>query len=114
MSTTEVCSSRAALLLNLLIALLIPLTETAAAAQNVPAPKPKLSFAVILTRHGVRSPMKSVEELNTFSSAPWPVWGVPSGDLTPQGRKLMELFGSYYRGYFSSHGLLSPYRLRRC
>jgi len=107
MSTTEVCSSRAALLLNLLITLLIPFTGTAA-AQNVPAPKPKLSFAVILTRHGVRSPIKSVEELNTFSSEPWPVWGVPPGDLTPQGRKLMELLGAYYRGYFSSNGLLSP------
>jgi len=106
MSTTEVCSSRAALLLNLLITLLIPFTGTA--AQNVPAPKPKLNFTVILTRHGVRSPITSVEELNTFSSEPWPLWGVPPGDLTPHGRKLMELLGAYYRRYFSSNGLLSP------
>ncbi len=103
MSTTQVCSSRAPLLL---IALLIPFIGIAA-AQNLPAPKPKLSFAVILTRHGVRSPIKSAEELSTFSSEPWPVWGVPSGDLTPQGRKLMELLGAYYRGYFSINGLLS-------
>jgi 4-phytase/acid phosphatase len=107
MSTIEVRSSRAAVLLNLLIVLLIPSTGTAA-SQNAPARKPKLSFAVILTRHGVRSPITSLEELNAFSGEPWPVWAVPPGDLTPRGRKLMELFGSYYRGYFSSNGLL-PY-----
>src|ERR1700687_2781614 len=107
MSTTEVRSAHAALLLNLLIAPLIPFTGTAV-AQKVPAPKPKLVFVVILTRHGVRSPITNLEELNAFSSEPWPVWGVPSGDLTPQGRKLMELLGSYYRDYFSSNGLLPP------
>jgi 4-phytase / acid phosphatase len=107
MSTTEVCIERATLSLNLLIFLLIFSTGTAA-AQNAPARKPKLVFVVILTRHGVRSPITNLEELNAFSSEPWPVWGVPSGDLTPQGRKLMELLGSYYRDYFSSNGLLPP------
>lgn len=98
---------RATLSLNLLIFLLIFSTGTAA-AQNAPARKPTLVFVVILTRHGVRSPITNLEELNAFSSEPWPVWGVPSGDLTPQGRKLMELLGSYYRDYFSSNGLLPP------
>ena len=107
MSTTEVCASLVKLLLNLLIVLLIPFTETVA-PQNATARKPKLVFAVILTRHGVRSPLTNSEQLNAFSSEPWPEWGVPSGNLTPQGRKLMEFFGSYYRDYFSSNGLLPP------
>src|ERR1700693_3413085 len=105
MSTTEVCMERATLSLKLLIFSLIFSTATAA-APTAPARKPKLFFVVILTRHGVRSPITNLEELNAFSSEPWPVWGVPSGDLTPQGRKLMELLGAYYRGYFSSNGLL--------
>jgi hypothetical protein len=105
MSNNEVCSSRLSVLLNLLIVLLIPCTGTAA-LQKAPARKPKLSFAVILMRHGVRSPITSVEELNAFSSEPWPVWNVPSGGLTPQGRRSMTLFGTYYRDYFSSNGLL--------
>jgi 4-phytase / acid phosphatase len=106
MSINEVCSSRV-VVLNLLVVLLVH-ASGAVASQTSPARKPKLSFAVILTRHGVRSPITGVEKLNAFSSEPWPEWGVPSGDLTPQGRKLMELFGSYYRDYFSSNGLLAP------
>ena len=106
MSRTEFCSLRATVLLNLLIVLLAPSAGTTS-PQDVPARQPKLRFAVILTRHGVRSPITSVEQLDALSSEPWPVWGVPSGDLTPRGRKLMEFFGSYYRGYFSSKGLLS-------
>src|SRR5882762_6676818 len=101
MSRTEFCSSRAtvlltsraAVLLNLLIVLLVPSTGTVA-HQDAPARKAKLTFAVILTRHGVRSPITGVEELDAFSSEAWPAWDVPSGDLTPRGRKLMELFGS--------------------
>ena len=67
----------------------------------------KLKFAVIVTRHGVRSPIRSVEELEAYSEAPWPAWGVAPGDLTPNGRKLMVMFGSYYRAYFAHNGLLS-------
>jgi 4-phytase / acid phosphatase len=75
-------------------------------AGNVSAGEPKLKFAVILTRHGVRSPIWTTEQLNAYSSDPWPNWGVPPGNLTPQGSKLMTLLGSYYRLYFSAAGLL--------
>jgi 4-phytase / acid phosphatase len=75
-------------------------------AQNVSAGQPKLKFAAILTRHGVRSPIRRSEELNTYSSESWPDWGVSPGTLTPHGRELMKLFGSYYRLYFSAAGLL--------
>jgi 4-phytase/acid phosphatase len=67
----------------------------------------KLKFAVIVTRHGVRSPIRRVEELEAYSDAPWPDWGVAPGDLTPNGRKLMVMFGSYYRDYFVHNRLLS-------
>jgi 4-phytase/acid phosphatase len=77
-------------------------------ARNVSAGETKLKFAVILTRHGIRSPIWPTQLLNSYSSDAWPNWGVPPGNLTPQGSKLMQLFGSYYRLYFSAAGLLRP------
>jgi 4-phytase / acid phosphatase len=75
-------------------------------ARNASAGEPKLKFAVILTRHGIRSPIWPPQLLNSYSSDPWPNWGVPPGNLTPRGSKLMTLFGSYYHLYFSAAGLL--------
>jgi len=77
-------------------------------ARNVSTGEPKLKFAVILTRHGIRSPIWPPQLLNAYSSDPWPNWGVPPGNLTPRGSKLMTLFGSYYHLYFSAAGLLHP------
>jgi 4-phytase/acid phosphatase len=65
----------------------------------------KLRFVVILSRHGVRSPTGSPEQLNQYSAQPWPKWDVPPGHLTPQGARLMTIFGSYYRSYFAQQGL---------
>jgi 4-phytase/acid phosphatase len=77
-----------------------------AATPNTAAPFPKLRFAVILTRHGVRSPTWTLSELNAYSGGPWPDWGVAPGNLTPRGSKLMTLFGSYYQAYLAAAGLL--------
>ncbi len=65
----------------------------------------QLQFAVVLTRHGVRSPTWEPERLNGYSSAAWPTWGVAPGELTPHGRELMKIMGGFYREYFS--GLLA-------
>jgi len=63
---------------------------------------------VIITRHGVRSPTWKTDRLNQYSSEPWPAWSVPPGNLTPHGRALMLLMGSYYREWLLSAGLLHP------
>jgi 4-phytase/acid phosphatase len=63
--------------------------------------KDQLQLAVVLTRHGVRSPTWEPERLNGYSSAAWPSWGVASGELTPHGRELMKRMGEFYREYFS-------------
>ena len=88
-----------------MITIFLALSVAIAAAVDT-APAPKLRFAVILTRHGVRSPTWTPQELNAYSSEPWPDWGIPPGNLTPRGNKLMTLFGSYYRLYFADAGLL--------
>lgn len=41
-----------------------------------------------------------------ISAEPWPEWGIAPGNLTPHGRKLMTLFGFYYRLYFAAARLL--------
>ena len=72
------------------------------AASAAPAQTDRLQFAVVLTRHGVRSPTWEPERLNGYSAAPWPSWGAASGELTPHGRELMKTMGGFYREYFSA------------
>lgn len=76
-------------------------------AQRVDDMPDKLKFVVIFSRHGVRSPTGSPERLNQYSAQPWPTWDVPPGYLTPRGAMLMNIFGAYYRSYFSQQGLFS-------
>jgi Histidine phosphatase superfamily (branch 2) len=71
-----------------------------------PMPVPRLEFALIVSRHGVRSPTWTPDRLNGYAAEPWPDWAVPPGNLTPHGRELMKLMGAYYRDRFVSEGLL--------
>jgi 4-phytase/acid phosphatase len=89
-----------------LAAAFLAATTVAARASDTEPIAPKLRFTVILTRHGVRSPTWTPQDLNEYSAVPWPDWGVAPGKLTARGRELMTLFGSYYRWYFSAAGLL--------
>ena len=67
----------------------------------------ELKFVVIVSRHGVRSPTGKIDQLNQFSSQPWPAWSVPPGYLTEHGAKLMKLFGGYERELWIKQGLLA-------
>jgi 4-phytase/acid phosphatase len=89
-----------------LVLVFLAVTAATAVTQETAAAVPKLRFAVVLTRHGVRSPTWTLADLNTYSSQPWPDWGVAPGRLTPRGSTLMTLMGSYYRLYFANAGLL--------
>ena len=52
-----------------------------AAAQSVAAPAASrdadLQLVVVLSRHGVRSPLTKQADLGKYSAAPWPKWDVP-------------------------------------
>ena len=65
----------------------------------------QLKYVVIVSRHGVRSPTWEAARLNQYSAEPWPDWGVPPGNLTPRGRKLIEFTGAYYRQWLSGEHL---------
>jgi 4-phytase/acid phosphatase len=73
----------------------------------VPEPRDVLKYVVIVSRHGVRSPTGKVDQLNQFSTQPWPAWSVPPGHLTEHGAKLMTLFGAFDRELLVKQGLLA-------
>lgn len=65
-------------------------------------------LAIIITRHGVRTPIGNFNQaMEKFATQPWPQWEVPPGELTPHGRELMRLMGAYYRELYAREGLLS-------
>jgi 4-phytase/acid phosphatase len=91
-----------------LAALSISLSAGVVLAQGTPARSEELKFVVIVTRHGVRPPTVSNDQINPYSAEPWPKWDVPPGYLTAHGRALMKLFGAYDRAQFARAGLFSP------
>ena len=64
-----------------------------------------LVSTVVVSRHGVRSPIGGHPPLAAFATDPWPSWPVPSGHLTPRGAELAKLLGAYYRKYYAARGL---------
>ncbi len=71
-----------------------------------PSAGEKLHFIVIMSRHGVRSPLMTNPKLDEYSAKPWPRWDVPLGYLTSHGRTLMEYMGDYYREYLTRARML--------
>jgi len=65
----------------------------------------ELVSTVVLSRHGVRSPIAAHTALATLAADTWPAWPVPSGHLTPRGAELAKLLGAYYREYYTAQGL---------
>jgi 4-phytase/acid phosphatase len=67
-----------------------------------------LELVIVLSRHGVRSPLTAQADLDKFSASPWPTWEVAPGILTTHGYQLMKMFGSWDRTKFAGEGLLAP------
>lgn len=84
--------------LLLLPALVFP---TAATAQSR-----TLVYAVVLSRHGVRSPTAPPADLRQYSTEPWPEWTAAPGELTEHGRKAITILGGWYRDWFAHDALL--------
>ncbi len=96
------------LLFDLLSLVMIPgLSIAQSASVSRPASNAQLEFVVMLTRHGVRSPLNRQAHLDKFSAAPWPKWDVAPGIQTAHGNDLIKLFGEWDRTKFSGEGLLA-------
>jgi 4-phytase/acid phosphatase len=66
----------------------------------------ELISTVIVSRHGVRSPIAASLELTDIAASPWPIWPVQHpGDLTDHGAELAKRLGVYYRVLYATHGL---------
>lgn len=87
-----------------LLAALLPVFGVTAAP---PSPD-RLERVVILTRHGVRGPMSSPEELGRYTKLAWPSFSAPPGILTARGARLMTMMGGWYRARYQAAGLLGP------
>lgn len=68
----------------------------------------ELQLVVMLSRHGVRSPLGTPGGNDQYSTAPWPQWEVPPGIQTEHGNQLIRLFGAWDRTKFSSQHLFAP------
>lgn len=85
-----------------LLAALMP-----ASAEILPTPPGwQIERAVLVNRHGVRSPTESNAHLDKYSATPWPSWPVEPGFLSPRGEELMRLMGGYYRVLYGGRGLV--------
>jgi 4-phytase / acid phosphatase len=65
----------------------------------------ELLSTVVVSRHGVRSPIAMHPPLASVATDPWPSWPVPPGYLTPRGAELAKLLGAYYREHYAAQGL---------
>jgi 4-phytase / acid phosphatase len=72
------------------------------------APVERLRLAIVLSRHGVRSPISTPPTLGQWSSEPWPDWEVPPGSLTPHGVEALKQMGLYLDHWLSTAGLGTP------
>jgi 4-phytase/acid phosphatase len=89
---------------------LLPLSASSSAqTPDVPSGdrRADLQMVVMLTRHGVRSPLNSQADLDKYSAAPWPKWEVAPGIQTAHGNELIKIFGAWDRAQWIDKGLLS-------
>ena len=76
-------------------------------AQTAASSQEELQYVAVVSRHGVRAPINTPEDLQDYAPQPWPRWDAATGYLTPRGSKLMQLLGVYYRQYLVRAGLLT-------
>src|SRR5260370_12448511 len=104
-------ASMSAKRLILILLLVAPVLITAVLTTAALGQTPQLRMAVVLTRHGVRSPL-SDSTTSPYQKEPWPSldqWHVACpGDLTPRGTELVQQMGIFYHAYYADKGLLPP------
>jgi 4-phytase/acid phosphatase len=67
---------------------------------------PVLEKVVILSRHGVRAPLRSVDVFQTLTKRGWPKWPVGPGEMTDHGAKNLAFMADFLRGTYVKEGTL--------
>ena len=67
----------------------------------------ELKQVIIVGRHSVRAPLLPNSTLDTFSTRPFPDFGVQPQYLTPNGSAAEKLLGGYFRLWLTQEGLLT-------
>ncbi len=101
-------ASRLCLSAHLVLGLFCMFPPAQLARAQAAAPDAHLELVIVLSRHGVRSPLTAQADLDKFSASPWPKWDVAPGILTAHGYQLMKMFGTWDRTKFASEGLIAP------
>lgn len=91
--------------LTLLCALLVA-TPALAAAPSVPQDGAVLERVVLVARHGIRSPTKAPQTLQTQTGHVWAQWPVAPGELTDHGKQALAQMVGMVRQYYTQAGLL--------
>lgn len=84
--------------------LIVALFALAASSAAVADGDEVLIKLVVVSRHGVSTPLVPAYELADWAAQPWPVWSQPPGALTPRGAQLAAQMGRYYRLFASEAG----------
>jgi 4-phytase/acid phosphatase len=66
-----------------------------------------LELVIILSRHGIRSPLVPADGFAPYAAQAWPQWPVPPGALTAHGARQMVAMGHYFRDRYLHEGLLT-------
>ncbi|MFT8551645.1 MAG: histidine-type phosphatase [Acetobacter okinawensis] len=85
------------------------LAPSTAATTTPPTPPPGgavLERVVLLARHGIRSPTKDPQVLQTQTGHAWAQWPVPPGELTEHGKQALAQMVSMVRAHYTHAGLL--------
>ncbi len=90
-----------------LLSLLAGLVALTGVVRADTPPGGEVKLVLIISRHGIRTPLLDEKQLSAYTAQPWPKWDAPRGYLTDRGRRQMELMGAYYRARYAQEGLLA-------
>ena len=76
------------------------------AATSFAAAAPVLERVVMVSRHGVRSPIKTVDALNALTKRGWAAWPVAAGEMTDHGAKDLAIMADDLRATYAAKGVL--------
>lgn len=70
------------------------------------ADTPILERVVMVSRHGIRSPTRRVEVLESLTKHGWPTWPVAPGEMTEHGARNLALMADFLRTTYRDRTLL--------